>query len=107
MLAQHQFVIHLVDVIACQNDHIFRRIGRDDIDVLMRIRRAFIPLVFGHAMQEGCRSFRCVPGRMKFTRCMCLISECALYCVATPMRRMPELIAFDEAKSMIRDFPPK
>ena len=35
------------------------------------------------------------------------ISECALYCVATPMRRMPELIALDSAKSMIRALPPK
>jgi hypothetical protein len=35
------------------------------------------------------------------------ISECALYCVATPMRRMPELIALDRAKSMMRLIPPK
>src|SRR5438128_1032504 len=32
---------------------------------------------------------------------------CALYCVATQMRRMPEFSAFDSAKSMIRDLPPK
>ena len=31
----------------------------------------------------------------------------ALYCVATPMRRIPEFIAFDKAKSMMRDLPPK
>jgi len=30
-----------------------------------------------------------------------------LYWVATPIRRMPELIAFDSAKSMIRALPPK
>jgi hypothetical protein len=35
------------------------------------------------------------------------MSEWALYWVATPMRRMPELIAFDRAKSMIRLTPPK
>ena len=47
-------------------------------------------------------------GRMKFhARCMWRIRLCALYCVATPMRRMPELSAFDSAKSMIRDLPPK
>ena len=33
--------------------------------------------------------------------------EWALYCVATPMRRMPELTAFERAKSMIRLLPPK
>jgi hypothetical protein len=47
-------------------------------------------------------------GRKKFQpRCRWRISECALYCVATPMRRMPELSAFDSAKSMMRDLPPK
>ena len=35
------------------------------------------------------------------------IRLCALYCVATPMRRMPELSAFESAKSMIRVLPPK
>src|SRR5688572_24768539 len=40
-------------------------------------------------------------------RCRWRISECALYCVATPMRRMPEFSAFDSAKSIIRVLPPK
>ena len=47
-------------------------------------------------------------GRKKFqARCMWRIRLCARYCVATPMRRMPELTAFDSAKSMMRDLPPK
>jgi hypothetical protein len=33
--------------------------------------------------------------------------ECALYWVATPMRRIPELIALESAKSMMRALPPK
>ena len=46
--------------------------------------------------------------RRKFQpRCRWRISECAWYCVATDMRRMPELSAFDSAKSMMRDLPPK
>jgi hypothetical protein len=46
--------------------------------------------------------------RKKFQpRCRCRIRLCALYWVATPKRRMPELSAFDRAKSMMRDFPPK
>jgi hypothetical protein len=35
------------------------------------------------------------------------IRLCALYCVATPMRRMPEFSALDSAKSMMRVLPPK
>jgi hypothetical protein len=31
---------------------------------------------------------------------------CALYCVRTAMRRMPELMQFDSAKSMMRNLPP-
>ena len=51
-------------------------------------------------------SFR--SGRKKFQpRCRWRIRLCALYCVATAMRRMPEFSAFDSAKSMMRDLPPK
>ena len=32
---------------------------------------------------------------------------CALYWVATAMRRMPELSALESAKSTMRDLPPK
>jgi hypothetical protein len=47
-------------------------------------------------------------GRKKFQpRCMWRMRLWALYCVATAMRRMPELSAFDRAKSMMRDLPPK
>ena len=34
-------------------------------------------------------------------------AECALYCVAIAILRMPEFSAFDRAKSMIRVLPPK
>ena len=47
-------------------------------------------------------------GRKKFQpRCMWRIRLCALYWVATLIRRMPELSAFDSAKSMILLLPPK
>ena len=47
-------------------------------------------------------------GRKKFQpRCKCRIRLCALYWVATPNRRMPELSALLSAKSMMRDLPPK
>ncbi len=47
-------------------------------------------------------------GRKKFQpRWRWRIRLCALYWVATPIRRMPELSAFDSAKSMMRLLPPK
>ena len=33
--------------------------------------------------------------------------EVSLYCVITPIRRIPELTQLDSAKSMIRNLPPK
>ncbi len=51
-------------------------------------------------------SFR--SGRKKFQpRCRWRIRLWALYWVATAIRRMPEFSAFDRAKSMIRNLPPK
>src|SRR6478672_5115670 len=47
-------------------------------------------------------------GRKKFQPiCRCRIKLWALYWVATAIRRMPEFTAFESAKSMMRDFPPK
>ena len=47
-------------------------------------------------------------GRRKFQpRCRWRIRLCALYCVATAIRRMPEFKALESAKSMIRVLPPK
>src|SRR6266404_4812140 len=47
-------------------------------------------------------------GRKKFQPiCRCRIRLWALYWVATSIRRMPEFTAFESAKSMMRDFPPK
>jgi hypothetical protein len=37
----------------------------------------------------------------------CSIKLCALYCVATPILRIPELTQFDKVKSIIRNLPPK
>ncbi len=46
------------------------------------------------------------PSRNDHPRCTWRIRLCALYCVAMPMRRMPELRQFESVKSMIRNFPP-
>ena len=45
------------------------------------------------------------PSRNDQPRWTCRIRLCALYWVATPMRRMPEFTQFDSVKSMIRNLP--
>ena len=47
------------------------------------------------------------PRRKPQPRCTCWISDCALYCVSTPIWRMPELTQLDSGKSMMRNLPPK
>ena len=46
------------------------------------------------------------PSRKLQPRWMCRIRLCDLYCVATPMRRMPEFTQLDSGKSMMRNLPP-
>jgi hypothetical protein len=54
VLLQHQFVVHLVDVIARKDHHVFGRVGLDDVDVLIdRIGSAFIPLQLGNTLRGG------------------------------------------------------
>ncbi len=51
VLAQHQLVIHFVDVVARQNDEIFGRIAADDLDVLEhRVRGPAIPHLLRDAL---------------------------------------------------------
>ena len=53
MLAQHQLIIHFVDMVARQDDHIFRSMAFDDVDILEhRIGGAFIPLGLGDALRS-------------------------------------------------------
>ena len=54
MLAQHEFIIHFVNMIARQNNNIFGAIIRDNISVLVHsICRATIPHVLGHSLAGG------------------------------------------------------
>ena len=54
MLLEHHLVIHLVDVIAGQDHHIFDIISLDDVDVLVdRVGGAFIPLKLADALTGG------------------------------------------------------
>ena len=52
MLAEHDLVIHLVDVVARQNEEEFRPVAVDDVDVLGDcVRRAEIPLLLRNALR--------------------------------------------------------
>jgi hypothetical protein len=54
MLRQHDAVVHFVHMVAGQDDDELRRVGFDDVEVLVhRIGGAEIPLVFGHALARG------------------------------------------------------
>ncbi len=51
MLLQHVFVVHLVDMVAGQDDHVLDAIILDDVDVLVDgVGGAFVPLRFGDAL---------------------------------------------------------
>ena len=54
MLAQHQLVIHFVNMVASQNDHILNAVAVDDVDILgHRISRALIPAFGVGALRRG------------------------------------------------------
>ena len=51
VLDQHPLVVHLVDVIAGEDDDVFGRVAVDDVDVLEhRVGGARVPLVLGDAL---------------------------------------------------------
>jgi hypothetical protein len=51
VLPQHHFVIHLVDVIAGEDDDVVRLVALDDVDVLVHgIGRAGVPHVLRNAL---------------------------------------------------------
>lgn len=51
VLLQHPFIVHLIDVVAGKNDHVFDAVVLDDVDVLIDgVGRAFIPLRLGDAL---------------------------------------------------------
>src|SRR5207248_7694295 len=54
VLLEHKLVIHLVDVIAGEHDHVTRRVPFDDVDVLIDgVGRAGVPGRIGYAL--ACR----------------------------------------------------
>jgi hypothetical protein len=54
MLLEHEFVVHLVDVIARQDHDELRVIALDDVDVLVdRVGRSLVPQGLGHTLAGG------------------------------------------------------
>ena len=52
VLLEHQLVVHLVDVVAGQDDHVLRAVAADDVDVLgHRIGGAEVPLALRDALR--------------------------------------------------------
>ena len=51
VLLEHHLVVHLVDVVAGEDDHVFGAVGLDDVDVLVHgVGGAVVPLVLGDAL---------------------------------------------------------
>ncbi len=54
VLDEHALVVHLVDVVARENDEVLGRVAVDDVDVLEhRVGGARVPLVLGDALARG------------------------------------------------------
>ncbi|OIQ64849.1 hypothetical protein GALL_535990 [mine drainage metagenome] len=54
VLAQHDLVVHLIDVVAGQNDDVFHAVTIDDVDVLRhRVSGPEIPFAFRDALARG------------------------------------------------------
>ena len=107
---KHRPVVHLVDVVAGEDQHVRGRVVTDDVDVLVdRVRGAAYQAVSLTRCCAGSSSTNSSnsPRRNPQPLWMWRISECDLYCVSTAMRRMPELMQLDSGKSMIRNLPPK
>ncbi len=108
--ASMRAVIHLVDVIAGQDQHEVRGVAADDVEVLVA-RHPRCP----RTRRSRCAAAPATPRRTRRarragnpSRAGCdWISECALYWVSTATWRMPELMQLDSGKSMMRNLPPK
>ena len=108
---QHQRVVHLVDVVAGQHDDVLGLRALDDVQVLVhRVGGAAVPVLLVDALLRRQQIDRSRSARRAGSSSRAAGGAAAsaiLYCVTTPMRRMPELTQLDSAKSMMRNLPPK
>jgi hypothetical protein len=110
MVGQHERVVHLVDVVAGQHDDVVGACSCHDVVVLVHgIGRAAVPALVVVALLRRQQVDELVHLVLQEAqpRCRWRSRLCDLYCVITPMRRMPEFMQFDSAKSMMRNLPPK
>ena len=110
VLRQHLAVIHLVDVVAGEHQHVVRRVAAQDVEVLVhRVGGAALPVARRCAAAPAAAPrIRRSARRESSSRAARGGSGCAP-CTAcrSPMRRMPELTQLESVKSMMRNLPPK
>ena len=110
MVGQHVRIVHLVDVIAGQDDEVFGPAARK--------MSKFWNTASAVPRYQVASSSRCCAGNRSRNSpisgrkndqpiCRWRNRLCALYWVRTAIRRTPELRQFDRVKSMIRNLPPK
>jgi hypothetical protein len=102
-------VIHLVDVITREHENQLGPAPPQKVQVLVdgvrgpRYQRSRSRCCAGSTSTNSPKW----PSRKLQRYFKCWIRLCAFYCVATPIRRIPELTRFDRTKSMRRNLPPK
>jgi len=109
MLHEHRFIIHLIDVIARQDDDIFRRMAFNDVDVLKdSVRSAGIPGAVRNALARGRMSKLSLrSGGKNSSHTANGESGCGPCTGSLRQWADPRIEGVDNAKSMMRDLPPK
>ena len=102
-------VVHLVDVVAGQNDHILGPLFFERVDVLIDgVGRALVPVLVDPLLRRHHidKLAQLAAQKPRQPRLMCRSRLMALYCVRTSILRMPLFRQLESVKSMIRYRPP-
>ena len=110
VIGQQFAVVHFINVITAQDQHVFRIMDCEGYRYSGYTASA-VPWYQVSSMRccAGSSSTNSSnrPSRKPHPCWIWLIRLCALYCVATPIRRMPELTQLERGKSIMRNLPPK
>ena len=103
-------VVHLVDVVAGEDEHVLGA-PAPEVDEVLVDRRRPCPGTSrsGPRRANGCSI--CTPPRVRSRSHgrpvpMCWLQRSGRYCVSTPTSKMPEFTQFESVKSMMRYLPP-
>jgi hypothetical protein len=110
MLRDHGAVVHLVDVVAGQDEHVFRIVVADDVQVLEHgIGGAGVPGGLGHALLRRPQLHELAELAAQEAPALLDVQDQRVGLVLGQHAdaAMPELMQLDSGKSTIRNLPPK